>query len=29
LALPVGELDRQHLAIAFPVDADRHEHRLA
>ena len=28
-ALAVGELDRQHLAAAVPVDADRDQHRLA
>src|SRR6202048_5343906 len=28
-ALPVGELDRQNLAPAVPVDADRDQHRLA
>ena len=28
-ALPVGEIDRQHLAAAVPVDADRDQHRLA
>ena len=27
--LPVGELDRQHLAPAVPVDADRNQHGLA
>lgn len=28
-ALPVGQLDREDLAPAFPVDADRDQHRLA
>jgi hypothetical protein len=28
-ALAVGELDRQYLAAAVPVDADRDQHRLA
>src|SRR5215469_11613352 len=28
-ALPVGKLDRQHLAMAIPIDADRNQHRLA
>ena len=28
-ALAVGELDRQHLTAAVPVDADRDQHRLA
>jgi hypothetical protein len=28
-ALAVGELDRQHLAAAVPVDADRDQHGLA
>src|SRR5271170_3620683 len=28
-ALAVGELDRQYLAAAIPVDADRDQHRLA
>src|SRR5215472_14150442 len=28
-ALPIGELDCQHLAPAGPVDADRDQHRLA
>src|ERR1700760_3351872 len=28
-ALAIGELDRQHLAAAVPVDADRNQHRLA
>jgi len=28
-ALPVGELDRKHLAPAFLVDPDRDQHRLA
>src|SRR6516162_6208598 len=29
MALPVGQLDRQHLAPAVPVDADRDQHRVA
>ena len=28
-ALAIGELDRQYLASAIPVDADRDQHRLA
>jgi len=28
LALPVGELDSEHLALPFPVDANGDEHRL-
>ena len=28
-ALPVGQLDRQHLAPGVPVDADRDQHRVA
>ena len=28
-ALAIGELDRQHLAAAIPVDADRDQHCLA
>jgi pimeloyl-ACP methyl ester carboxylesterase len=28
-ALAVGQLNRKHLAAAFPVDADRDQHRLA
>src|SRR5690242_20937127 len=28
-ALAVGELDRQHLTAAVPVDADRDQHRLS
>src|SRR2546423_14147266 len=28
-ALAVGELDRQHLAAAVPIDADRDQHGLA
>ncbi len=28
-ALPVGELDRQHLAPTVPIDADRDQHRVA
>jgi hypothetical protein len=27
-ALAMGELDRQHLTAAVPVDADRDQHRL-
>jgi hypothetical protein len=28
-ALPVGQFHREHLAPAFPVDADRDQHRVA